>query len=529
MNLAGEFSGAGGHVSEQLVLIWRQIKAFKVPVVAPILNVAVYVCMSMTLLLFVEWVYMGVVIGVVKMFSRTPEKRFKWEALEEDAELGNGCFPMVLVQIPMYNEREVYKLSIGAACGLSWPSDRIIVQVLDDSTDPTIKEMVEMECQKWASNGIDIKYEIRGNRNGYKAGALSEGMKRSYVRECDYVVVFDADFQPEPDFLRRTIPFLVHNPNLALVQARWKFVNADECLMTRMQQMSLDFHFAVEQEVGSWAYAFFSFNGTAGVWRISAIDEAGGWNHRTTVEDMDLAVRASLKGWKFLYLDSLRVKNELPSTFKALRYQQHRWSCGPANLFRKVFMEIVRNENVNLLKKINIVYSFFFVRKVICHVGTFMFYCVVLPTTCLVPEVDVPKWGAIYIPFIVTLINSVGTPRSFHLLSFWILFENVMATHRAKGTFIGLLEVGRVNEWVVTEKLGEASKLKSTKETYRKPRSKIVERMYILELVIGAYLLFCGSYDLFLGKRQYCWYIILQSIAFFIAGFGYIGTYLPTS
>nr|GMC80651.1 glucomannan 4-beta-mannosyltransferase 9-like [Ipomoea batatas] len=450
--------------------------------------------------------------------------------------------------------------------------------------------MVEMECQKWASNGIDIKYEIRGNRNGYKAGALSEGMKRSYVRECDYVVVFDADFQPEPDFLHRTIPFLVHNPNLALVQARWKFVNADECLMTRMQQMSLDFHFAVEQEVGSWAYAFFSFNGTAGVWRISAIDEAGGWNHRTTVEDMDLAVRASLKGWKFLYLDSLRVKNELPSTFKALRYQQHRWSCGPANLFRKVFMEI----NVNLLKKINIVYSFFFVRKVICHVGTFMFYCVVLPTTCLVPEVDVPKWGAIYIPFIVTLINSVGTPRSFHLLSFWILFENVMATHRAKGTFIGLLEVGRVNEWVVTEKLGEASKLKSTKETYRKPRSKIVERsfhllsfwilfenvmathrakgtfigllevgrvnewvvteklgeasklkstketyrkprskiverMYILELVIGAYLLFCGSYDLFLGKRQYCWYIILQSFAFFIAGFGYIGTYLPTS
>nr|GMC85129.1 glucomannan 4-beta-mannosyltransferase 9-like [Ipomoea batatas] len=223
MNLAGEFSGAGGHVSEQLVLIWRQIKAFKVPVVAPILNVAVYVCMSMTLLLFVEWVYMGVVIGVVKMFSRTPEKRFKWEALEEDAELGNGCFPMVLVQIPMYNEREVYKLSIGAACGLSWPSDRIIVQVLDDSTDPTIKEMVEMECQKWASNGIDIKYEIRGNRNGYKAGALSEGMKRPYVRECDYVVVFDADFQPEPDFLHRTIPFLVHNPNLALVQARWKF------------------------------------------------------------------------------------------------------------------------------------------------------------------------------------------------------------------------------------------------------------------------------------------------------------------
>lgn len=107
MNLAGAFSGTGGHVSEQLVLIWGQIKAFKVPVIAPILNIAVYVCMLMTLLLFVEWVYMGVVVAVIKAFRRTPEKRFKWEALEDDAELGNGSFPMVLVQIPMYNEREV--------------------------------------------------------------------------------------------------------------------------------------------------------------------------------------------------------------------------------------------------------------------------------------------------------------------------------------------------------------------------------------------------------------------------------------
>nr|GMC83055.1 glucomannan 4-beta-mannosyltransferase 9-like [Ipomoea batatas] len=454
MNLSGAISDAGDFVWEQLVLIWGEIKAFKVPLIAPILNIAVLICFVMTTLLFVEWVYMGVVITVVKLFRRTPEKRFKWQPLEEDAELGNASFPRVLVQIPMYNEKEVYKLSIGAVCGLSWPSDRIIVQVLDDSTDPTIKEMVEMECQKWASSGINIKYEIRDNRYGYKAGALSEGLKHSYVRECDYVVIFDADFQPEPDFLRRTIPFLVHNPDLALVQARWEFVeghiplnfsawwlsstvNADECLMTRMQEMSLNFHFTVEQEVGSSAYAFFSFNGTAGVWRIAAIDEAGGWNHRTTVEDMDLAVRASLKGWKFLYLAPLRVKSELPSTFKAL--------------------------------------------------------------------------------------------RSFHLLAFWILFENVMAVHRAKATFAGLLGIGRVNEWVVTEKLGEAPKLKAATEAPTKPRFKITERMYFLELAMGVYLLICGSYDLVFGKRQYCWYVLLQAIAFFIAGFGYVGTFVPSS
>ncbi|XP_019173575.1 PREDICTED: glucomannan 4-beta-mannosyltransferase 9-like [Ipomoea nil] len=529
MNLSGAISDAGDFVWEQLLLIWGEIKAFKLPLIAPILNIAVLICFVMTTLLFVEWVYMGVVMTVVKVFRRTPEKRFKWQPLEEDAELGNAAFPMVLVQIPMYNEKEVYKLSIGAVCGLSWPSDRIIVQVLDDSTDPTIKEMVEVECQKWASSGINIKYEIRDNRYGYKAGALSEGLKHSYVRECDYVVIFDADFQPEPDFLRRTIPFLVHNPDLALVQARWEFVNADECLMTRMQQMSLNFHFSVEQEVGSSAYAFFSFNGTAGVWRIAAIDEAGGWNHRTTVEDMDLAVRASLKGWKFLYLASLRVKSELPSTFKALRFQQHRWSCGPANLFRKMFIEILKNKNVNFWKKIYIIYSFFFVRKVIAHVGTFVFYCVVLPATCLVPDVDVPKWGTVYIPSIVTILNIVATPRSFHLLAFWILFENVMAVHRAKATFAGLLGIGRVNEWVVTEKLGEAPKLKASTEAPTKPRFKITERMYFLELAMGVYLLICGTYDLVFGKRQYCWYVLLQAIAFFITGFGYVGTFVPSS
>lgn len=485
--------------------------------------------MAMSVMLFVERVYMGVVIMLVKVVGWKPEKRYTWEPLKEDLELGNSNYPMVLVQIPMYNEREVYQLSIGAACGLSWPSDRIIVQVLDDSTDPAIKNLVEMECQRWGSKGINIKYEVRDNRKGYKAGALKEGMKHRYVKDCDYVVIFDADFQPEPDFLWRTIPFLAHNPHIALVQARWKFVNADECLLTRMQEMSLDYHFTVEQEVGSSTYAFFGFNGTAGVWRISAINEAGGWKDRTTVEDMDLAVRASLKGWKFVYLGDLKVKNELPSTFKAYRYQQHRWSCGPANLFRKMIGEIIRNKKVTLWKKVHVIYSFFFVRKIVAHIVTFIFYCVVLPATVLVPEVQVPKWGAVYIPTTITLLNAVGTPRSLHLVVFWILFENVMSLHRTKATFIGLLEAGRVNEWVVTEKLGDALKIKLGSKSSKKPRTKIAERMHLLELGVGAYLLFCGCYDFAYGRNHYFIYLFLQSFAFFIAGFGYVGTFVPNS
>ncbi|KAI3471987.1 hypothetical protein Pfo_028675 [Paulownia fortunei] len=298
--------------------------------------------------------------------------------------------------------------------------------------------------------------------------------------------------------------------------------------MTRMQEMSLDYHFTVEQEVGSSTYAFFGFNGTAGVWRIAAIDEAGGWKDRTTVEDMDLAVRASLKGWKFLYLGTLKVKNELPSTFKAYRYQQHRWSCGPANLFRKMLVEIIRNKKVSLWKKVHVIYSFFFIRKIIAHIVTFIFYCVVLPATVLVPEVQIPKWGAIYIPSIITLLNAVGTPRSLHLLVFWILFENVMSLHRTKATFIGLLEAGRVNEWIVTEKLGDALKLKSALKAFRRPRFRIGERVHLLELATGAYLFFCCCYDIAFGKNHYFIYLFVQAIAFFIMGFGYVGTFVPS-
>ncbi|KAM0837603.1 hypothetical protein ACQ4PT_061536 [Festuca glaucescens] len=508
---------------------WSQVRA---PLIVPLLRLSVAVCLGMAVLLFLERLYMGVVIVGVKLLRRTPERRYKCDPIaeEDDPELGSAAFPVVLVQIPMFNEREVYHLSIGAVCGLSWPSDRLVVQVLDDSTDPIIKEMVRLECERWAHKGINITYQTREDRKGYKAGALKQGMKHGYVRECEYVVIFDADFQPNPDYLHRTIPFLHHNPEIALVQARWRFVNADECLMTRMQEMSLDYHFKVEQEVSSSVCAFFGFNGTAGVWRIAALNEAGGWNDRTTVEDMDLAIRASLKGWKFVYLGDVQVKSELPSTFKAFRFQQHRWSCGPANLFRKMLMEIVTNKKVTIWKKFHVIYNFFLVRKIVAHIVTFTFYCIIIPTTIFFPEVHIPKWGCVYIPSIITFLNSVGTPRSFHLLFFWILFENVMSLHRTKATLIGLLEAGRVNEWVVTEKLGNVLKMKSAnKASTKKSFMRMWERLNIPELGVGAFLFSCGWYDVAFGKDNFFIYLFFQSMAFFVVGVGYVGTIVPQS
>lgn len=466
---------------------------------------------------------------------------------------GSQAYPMVLIQIPMFNEKEVYKLSIRAACELAWPSDRLIVQVLDDSTDAMLRASVESECQRWKSKGVNIYYVVRDNRRGYKAGALHDGMDVDYVKKCDYVAMFDADFQPDSDFLLRTTPFLVYNPEIALVQTRWKFVNADECVLTRIQEMSLDYHFKIEQEAGSSTFAFFGFNGTAGVWRLSAIHQAGGWNDRTTVEDMDLSVRAGLAGWKFVYLGNVKVKNELPSTFKAYRFQQHRWSCGPANLFKKMAVEIITNKRVSSWKKFYVIYSFFFVGKVVAHIVAFLFYCVVVPVTVFVPEVDIPQWGVVYAPIAITICKAVATPSSFHLVILWVLFENVMSLHRLKASVTGLLEAKRVNEWVVTEKLGDSQKTTTshktktsideavvdieklgdaqmTKPLLEKPKTcSFWKRIYMSEIGFGIVFLLCGAYDVAYAKRGYFVYLFLQGITFLVVGCGYVGTYVPGS
>ncbi|KAJ8754121.1 hypothetical protein K2173_002019 [Erythroxylum novogranatense] len=507
-------------IRSSLNYAWEALQA---PLVVPLLNLAIMVCSVMSLMLFIERVYMAIVIFSVKLLGKKRYTKYKLDGVKEDLEQSRN-YPSVLVQIPMYNEKEVYKLSIGAACGLSWPSDCIIVQVLDDSTNQVLRELVELEFKKWTGKGVNVKYETRNNRNGYKAGALKEGLQKNYVKDCEFVAIFDADFQPEEDFLCRTIPYFLDNPELGLVQARWKFVNADDCLLTRLQEMSLDYHFSVEQEVGPSTCSFSGFNGTTGEWRIQAIEDAGGWKDRTTVEDMDLAVRASLKGWKFLFIGDLGVKNELPSTFKTYRFQQHRWSCGPANLFRKMTREILLSERVSVFKRIHILYAFFFVRKIVAHWVTFFFYCLVIPYNILVPKIRLTKLIAIYIPLTITILNAACTPRSLHLVVFWILFENVMSLHRTKAVFIGLAEANQSHEWVVTEKLGNTVRQKHTVKSSKKARSCIRDR---LELMIGIFMLYFAIYDLHFGKDHFFVYLSLQATAFFIMGFRYVGTFVP--
>ncbi|KAL6838979.1 hypothetical protein ACP4OV_031206 [Aristida adscensionis] len=504
---------------EQLLHAWRHARA---AFVLPFLRGLVVACMVMSVIVLIEKVFLGTVSSVMKVLRRRPAKVYKCDPIVADDEAGSAAFPMVLVQIPMYNEKEVYQLSIGAACRLTWPADRLIVQVLDDSTDDLIKyELVKTECKRWAENGINVKYETRKDRTGYKAGNLTEGMKHEYVHDCEFVAIFDADFQPSPDFLVRIIPFLVHNPELALVQTRWMFVNARDCMLTRMQEMSMDYHFKVEQEAGSSLCNFFGYNGTAGVWRTKAIVESGGWLDRTTAEDMDLALRAGILGWEFVYVGSIKVKSELPSTLKAYRSQQHRWSCGPALLFKKMFWDILTAKKLPILKKFYMIYDFFIARRIVSTFFSFTFFSILLPLSILLPELKIPSWEVMYIPITITLLNSVGNPRNIHLIILWVLFENVMALHRFKAMLIGFFEAGRANEWIVTQKLGNVHKTKSTFRAAKKFHFR--ERFNFLELLLGVFLLMTAYYDYFYRDDYFYLFVIPESMMYFAIGFQLMG------
>ncbi|TVU28500.1 hypothetical protein EJB05_20019 [Eragrostis curvula] len=513
-------TAAAAAMARLLLQAWEEVRS---ELVVPLLRAALVVCMVMSVIVLAEKVFLGIVSAAVNLLRRRPEKLYRCDPIvqHEDQEDGSAAFPMVLVQIPMYNEEEVYQLSIGAACRLTWPADRLIIQVLDDSTDAIIKELVKSECEKWAKEGINIKYETRKDRAGYKAGNLREGMKHGYVHSCEFVAMFDADFQPAPDFLVKTIPFLVHNPRLALVQTRWKFVNANDCLLTRMQEMTMDYHFKVEQEAGSSLFNFFGYNGTAGVWRTQAIVEPGGWEDRTTAEDMDLAYRAGLLGWKFLYVGSIKVKSELPSTLKAYRSQQHRWSCGPALLLKKMFCEILAAKKISSFKKFYMIFDFFIARRIALYSYTFFFFSILLPLNIIFPEVQIPTWQLIYIPTAITLLNSVGTLRSIHLIILWFLFENVMALHRFKAVLIGFFEAGRANEWIVTQKLGNVQKPKTIANVSRNRRIK--DRFHCLEIFIGLFLLVSGCYDYLCRYDYFYLFVIPQSMMYFAVGFQFIG------
>jgi cellulose synthase/poly-beta-1,6-N-acetylglucosamine synthase-like glycosyltransferase len=250
-----------------------------------------------------------------------------------------GPLPPVTVQLPLYNEMYVVDRLLQATARIDYPKELLEIQVLDDSTDETT-EVARRAVDRLAAQGIDIKYIHRTDRTGFKAGALDAGLK---VARGQFVAIFDADFIPSEDFLQRTVPYF-RDPKVALVQARWGHVNADYSLLTKVQAILLDAHFVLEHGGRNRAGHFFNFNGTAGIWRREVIPAAGGWQHDTLTEDLDLSYRAQLLGWKFLFLPELVAPAEVPVEMNAFKSQQHRWAKGSIQVCLKLLPRILQSD-----------------------------------------------------------------------------------------------------------------------------------------------------------------------------------------
>jgi cellulose synthase/poly-beta-1,6-N-acetylglucosamine synthase-like glycosyltransferase len=248
--------------------------------------------------------------------------------------------PPVTVQLPIFNEMYVVDRLIGSVCELDYPRDLLEIQVLDDSTDET-RDIAELAVRRYAAKGFNIKYLHRVDRTGFKAGALEAGLQQS---AGEYIAIFDADFVPPSNFLMRTLPHFATDPRIGMVQARWGHINQDYSLLTKIQAILLDAHFVLEHGGRNRAGCFFNFNGTAGIWRREVIPDAGGWQHDTLTEDLDLSYRAQLKGWRFVFLPDLVAPAEVPVEMNSFKSQQHRWAKGSIQTCMKLLPKILRSK-----------------------------------------------------------------------------------------------------------------------------------------------------------------------------------------
>lgn len=274
--------------------------------------------------------------------------------------------PMVTVQLPVYNEKYVMERLIDAVARFRYPKDRLEIQVLDDSTDETV-EIVARKVEEWRRQGVNIVQIRRDNRQGYKAGALQEGLARAKGR---LIAIFDADFQPEPDFLEKTIPAF-DDARIGMVQTRWDHLNKRYSLLTHVQAFLLDAHFSIEQVARNACGYFINFSGTGGVWRRECIDDAGGWHSDTLTEDFDLSYRAQLKGWKFRYLENVGAPAELPPVMSALKNQQYRWIKGISETSLKHLPNVLRADvsvPVKIHAVLHLLVGLVFISALVCSV-----------------------------------------------------------------------------------------------------------------------------------------------------------------
>jgi cellulose synthase/poly-beta-1,6-N-acetylglucosamine synthase-like glycosyltransferase len=439
-----------------------------------------------------------------------------------------GELPVVTVQLPMYNEQYVARRIIEQACRLDYPADRLEIQVLDDSTDET-RTIARETVARLAAAGHDVRYLHRTDRTGYKAGALAAGLEQA---RGEFVMIFDADFLPPPNVLRDTIHHFT-DPQVGMVQCRWDHLNRETSLLTQAQAILLDGHFMVEHTARSRTGRYMSFNGTAGIWRRQAIEDAGGWAHDTLTEDLDLSYRAQMRGWRFVFLPEIASPAELPPEINAFKAQQHRWTKGGAQTCLKLLPLVLRSP-VPLRVKVE---AFFHLTSWVVYIlmvalslliGPALYARIVLPD-------DEPAWR--WALEMTLFVVGTGSALSFYLCSQRELLRGWGVSLRyipalmtigigiALNNAIAALEgvFGHTSEFVRTPKFGEQARYRQAGWRHRLHnfRGRSIWQAWA-ELAIGLYLL--GFFVAFLEHDRWFERVFgaLPFLAMFIAGYLYV-------
>lgn len=425
--------------------------------------------------------------------------------------------PRVTVQLPVFNEMYVVERLVKSVCNIEYPKELLEVQVLDDSTDET-QEICKNIVAEYKELGYDIVYIHRTNRQGYKAGALKEGL---VVAKGEFIAIFDADFVPKSEFLMKTVPHF-QNENIGMVQTRWEHLNEDESYLTKAQALALDGHFVIEQQVRNKAGFFINFNGTAGIWRKSCIEDAGNWQSDTLTEDLDLSYRAQLKGWKFKFLNDVTSPAELPADINALKTQQFRWTKGAVETAVKLLPKVMKADlsfNVKFECFIhltsNIVFPF------IILVALLNVPLVIIKNTVVGVDVYYSLMSVFVLASVSTFLFYTFGQKAIHwdwqrrLMLFPVFLAGSMgfAVTNTKAVFEGL--IGKKSEFARTPKQGDTEKQKLSALKYRQRK---ISPVVFFELALALYFVFGISVSIF--------YLEIAAIPFqlmFLIGFGTIG------
>jgi cellulose synthase/poly-beta-1,6-N-acetylglucosamine synthase-like glycosyltransferase len=471
-----------------------------------------------------EFVFLAVYFAVLAVLSLYGSHRYRMAFLyyrhKYKLPTPKGALqelPRVTVQLPIFNEMYVVERLVDAVCAIEYPRDRFEVQVLDDSTDETCG-IARARVEMWKAKGVDISYVHRTNRQGFKAGALENGLK---LAKGEFVAVFDADFVPSRDFLARTVPFFVDD-KVGMVQVRWGHLNREFSILTQAQSILLDGHFIIEHTARNRSGCFFNFNGTAGIWRRSTIQDAGGWQHDTLTEDLDLSYRAQLKGWQFVFLPEIISPAEVPVDMNAFKSQQHRWAKGSIQTAKKLLPAILKSDLPYQVK-----------REAFFHLSNNMAYLLMVVLSLMMPVSMVLRFKhelyttlLLDLPVFVASTASVGffyvaTGRELGLnwwnrlkyLPFVMSLGIGMAINQSKAVVEALLD--QQSEFTRTPKTGSEGKaVKAVKKAYRGKRNWVPA----VELLFGLY--FTGA--VWFAVHEEIW-SSLPFLVLFQSGFLYVG------